>query len=114
MKLSGRLGILVTLLLLGTAAAFSEGSGPSIATNDAMAVSANSAELHGTINPAGGATAGWFEWGTTSALGKRTDAQIFPEGTAAITFAASIRNLEPRTTYYFRAVLYRAVAGAPT
>ena len=113
MKQAGRFGILITVLVLGAVAGFSEGTSPSVATNDSTAVTSNSAELHGTINPAGGATAGWFEWGTTSALGKRTDAQIFPEGTAAITLTASIRNLEPHTTYYFRSVLYRAGAGAP-
>jgi hypothetical protein len=112
-KQAGRLGILITVLLLAAGTGFSEGTSPSVTTNDAAAVTSNSAELHGTINPAGGTTAGWFEWGTTSAFGKRTDAQIFPDGTAAITLTASIRNLEPHTTYYFRAVLYRAVAGAP-
>src|SRR5207237_2945268 len=88
---------------------------PFIATNDATGITFNSADLHGTTNPAGSPTAAWFEWGKTTSFGSRTDAETFAAGTTtAVTFVTSIRNLEPHTTYYFRAVLYRAVAGAET
>src|SRR5262249_35226005 len=105
--------IIVSIMLLGAVAGYSETGTPSITTNDATAVTANSAELHGAINTGGNAAAGWFEWGTTSSLGKRTDPQVFPVGTSSVTLVASIRDLAPHTAYYFRAVLYQGVAGAP-
>ena len=113
MRYAGRLGILLSVLLFGVVAGYSEDTNPFIATNDATGITFNSADLHGTTNPAGSPTAAWFEWGKTTSFGSRTDAETFAAGTTrAVTFVTSIRNLEPHTTYYFRAVLYRAVAGA--
>src|SRR3989441_11269050 len=112
MNFSRTFGIIVSIFLLGAVAAYSETGTPSITTNGATAVPAGSAELHGTINAGGNAAAGWFEWGTTSSLGKRTDPQVFAVGTSSVTLVASIRELEPHTTYYFRAALYQGVAGA--
>ena len=112
MNFSRTFGIIVSIFLLGAVAAYSETGTPSITTNGATAVTAGSAELHGTINTGGNAAAGWFEWGTTSSLGKRTDPQVFAVGTSSVTLVASIRELEPHTTYYFRAALYQGVAGA--
>src|SRR5881628_1924999 len=113
MNFSRTFGIIVSIFLLGTVAAYSETGTPSITTNGATAVTASSAELHGTINMGGNAGAEWFEWGTTSSLGKRTDPQVFAVGTTSVTLVASIRGLEAHTTYYFRAALYQGVAGAP-
>src|SRR5438094_6976613 len=98
---------------MGAVAGYSETVTPAVTTNDATAVTANSAELHAVINTGAHTVAGWFEWGTTTSLGKRTDAQVFTDGATSVTLVASIRNLEPHTTYYFWAVLYPAVAGAP-
>jgi hypothetical protein len=60
----------------------------SLATTEATAITASSAELHGVINPGGMSAAAWFEWGTTASLGNRT-------------------------TYYFRIVGYRASGNVP-
>ena len=113
MKFAGRPAILLSIFLLGAVAGYSETGTPTITTNEATAVTASSAELHGTINTGGKSVGGWFEWGTTSSLGKRTDSQVFADGTTSVTLVASISYLEPHTTYYFRAVLYPAVAGSP-
>src|SRR5213593_127170 len=113
MHFSRTFGIILSIFLLGAVAGYSETGTPSITTNDATAVTASSAELHGAINTGGNAGAGWFEWGTTSSLGKRTDPQVFAVGTTSATLVASIRDLAPHTTFYFRAVLYQGVAGAP-
>ncbi len=113
MHFSRTFGIILSIFLLGAVAGYSETGTPSITTNDATAVAASSAELHGTINTGGNAGAGWFEWGTTSSLGKRTDPQVFAVGTTSVTLVTSIRDLAPHTTFYFRAVLYQGVAGAP-
>ncbi len=113
MKFAGYAVILLSIFLLGAVPGYSETGTSTVTTNDATAVTANSAELHGAINTGGHTVAGWFEWGTTTSLGKRTDAQVFTDGTPSVALVASIRNLESHTTYYFRAVLYPAVAGVP-
>src|SRR2546425_2068511 len=102
----------MSVFLVGTVVAYSEGSSPSVATNDATDVTTTSAVLHGTMNSGDNSAAVWFEWGTTTALGARTDAQVYPAGKST-TFIGSVRSLQPHTAYYFRTVLYRAVAGAP-
>ena len=110
--------MLVCALSLGVLAGYSQtstgstGSTASATTNDAAAVTPNSATLNGTLVPGGVSSAGWFEWGTTASFGKRTEPQIFSNGSETITLVASISNLNPHTTYYFRAVLYRVLAGA--
>jgi hypothetical protein len=104
--------MLVCLLSLGVVAGYSQTTTPSATTNDATAVTANSAQLNGTLVPGGsGSAAGWFEWGTTTSLGKRTDPQIFSDGSRTITLTASLSNLDPHTTYYFKAVLYGVTTG---
>ena len=103
-----RIALLSFLLNLVTGIAYSQTSGLSVTTSEATAVSATSAELHGIINPGGSPAAAWFDWGTTTALGTRTDAQTFTDVTSTVTFAHSIRNLQPHTTYYFRAAGYRS------
>ena len=118
MRFARCLGMLICASLLGALAGYSQtntGSSSSTAsatTNDATAVTSNSATLNGALVPGGVSSAGWFEWGTSSSLGKRTDPQIFSDGSSTITLVASIGNLNPHTTYYFRAVLYRVLAGA--
>src|SRR5437899_7114640 len=79
-RYAGRLAILMSVFLVGTVVAYSEGSSPSVATNDATDVTTTSAVLHGTMNSGDNSAAVWFEWGTTTALGARTDAQVYPAG----------------------------------
>ena len=82
-----RIALLSFLLTLVTGIAYSQTSGLSVGTSEATAVSATSAELHGTINPGGSPAAAWFEWGATTALGTRMDAQMFIDATSIVTFA---------------------------
>src|SRR3989442_9090668 len=98
MNFSRTFGIIVSIFLLGAVAAYSETGTPSITTNGATAVTAGSAELHGTINTGGNPAAAWFEWGKTSSLGKPTHPQVFSVGTTSVTPLASIRVLPPHTT----------------
>ncbi len=107
-----RIALLAFLLIFARGIAYSETTTISVATSDATSVTTSSAELHGLINPGGSAAAAWFEWGTTASLGARSDVQTFPAGTAAVTFVKSLRNLQPHTTYYFRAEAYRPSDGA--
>jgi hypothetical protein len=83
-----------------------------VVTNDATSITPTSGVLNGTINLSGSAAAAWFEWGTTTSLGTRTDSQVFQDAKGAKAFTATLTNLKPGTTYYFRAVGYPSVAGA--
>ncbi|MFA6397877.1 MAG: hypothetical protein WDK96_03495 [Candidatus Paceibacterota bacterium] len=75
---------------------------PSITTNTATNISGSSATLRGTVNPNGGATKTWFEYGTTTALGNSTSKISRGSGTSSVSFNEAISVL-PSKTYYFRA-----------
>jgi hypothetical protein len=61
----------------------------SVTTTDATAITASSAELHGTINPGGSPAAAWFEWGATTSFGNRTETRLAGDGTAAVNVSQS-------------------------
>jgi hypothetical protein len=81
-----------------------QGSAPQVVTNNASAVSANSATIAGSINPNGFATTYWFEYGTTNSLGQTTNSQSLGSGNYNQSVFANLNNLAANTTYYFRAV----------
>ncbi len=63
-----------------------------------------SAQLNGTVNPdkAGPGTC-LFEWGATTELGQVVEcAEPVGEGEAAVAVQATLHELEPDTTYYYR------------
>src|SRR5262245_29079555 len=114
---TGRFKLLVLLDLLTFVAsvAYSQTTtlSFSVTTTDATAITASSAELHGTVNPGGGSSAAWFEWGTTSSFGNRTETRLVVDGTTTLNLSQPIGNLQPRTTYYFRLVGYHAAGNVP-
>src|SRR6185369_17628810 len=93
-----RLGLLIFLVLFTTKIIAAQTPSFSVTTNEATAVTSSSAELHGAIGAGTGPTGAWFEWGTTTSFGSRTDIQVSSDGSTAIAFAQSIRNLQPHTT----------------
>ncbi len=80
------------------------GSAPSVITNSATNISQNSATLNGSVNPNNSNTNVWFEYGTTFSLGNQTNTQSAGNGSNSISLNFSLSNLQPNTTYYFRAV----------
>jgi hypothetical protein len=68
-------------------------------------VTSNSAIVAGSVN-SGGTAIAWFDWGTGTALDYRTETQTIT-GTTAQNLAATLRNLQPHTIYYFRMSTYR-------
>ena len=50
--------------------------------------------------------------GTSASFGNRTDTRLVGDGTTTVNLSP-IGNLQPRTTYYFRIVGYRASANVP-
>ena len=109
-----KLLILLDILTFIASVAYSQTTTTfSVATTEATAITAGSAELHGSINPGGSSAAAWFEWGTTTSLGNRTDARLVGDGTTTVNLSQPIGNLQPRTTYYFRIVGYHASGSTP-
>ncbi len=66
----------------------------------------NSAVLVGEVRDTGGDPNinVWFEWGTSSALGNSTPQENFFVTQTPFRFCATIANLQPCTTYYYRGV----------
>jgi hypothetical protein len=79
---------------------------PAATTAAATNLTTTAAILNGSINPNGGATNAWFEWGTSDTLSTNssTTPQAIGAGTSAVPVGASLLNLSPGTTYFFRAV----------
>jgi uncharacterized repeat protein (TIGR01451 family) len=95
----------------GTIVSFTTGQGssgsgnaPTVNTNSATFVSAQSALLNGSVNANGSLTSAWFEWGTTQSFGQQTTPQLMGSLNSSLDFAFALTSLSPNTTYYFRAV----------
>ena len=74
---------------------------PSVNTHGASEIGTTSARINGDFNPHGAPSQGWFEWGTTSALGNSTTRT---DSSSPRTFDRTLSGLSPNTTYFFRAV----------
>jgi hypothetical protein len=67
----------------------------------AVSVSSTTASVAGTVNPNGGTTTYWFEYGTTPTFTQSTIPKSV-EAPGATAEAAVIGGLKPATPYYFR------------
>jgi hypothetical protein len=77
---------------------------PTVMTSSAGSISSTSATLGGTVNPNGGETTAYFQWGPTTAYGATTPAQGVGSGTAIVPLSASLTGLACASPYHFRAV----------
>ncbi len=77
---------------------------PIVVTNLPDRISDTSMKLNGTVLPRGYvSTSGWFDWGTTPALGNKTQSTNL--GSAlSIDFSDTLYGLSPNTLYYYQAV----------
>jgi len=80
------------------------GQQPTVITDPATIVTQNSALLNGRVNPNGGVTTAWFEYGPSTGLGLSTIHQPMGSGNTLTNFASAVGGLLSNTTYYFRAV----------
>ncbi|MDO8514436.1 MAG: hypothetical protein Q7S50_02750 [bacterium] len=78
------------------------GSAPTTKTLAASSVTRTAATLRGEVTPNKASTQYWFEYGKTANLGATTALVSVGDGSAKVTTSASIDNLDPATTYYFR------------
>lgn len=84
---------------------------PAAVTDHATAALATSATLQGKVDPHGCPTTYRFEYGTTVAYGKVTQAAEAGSGTRSVLAMAPISRLAPDTVYHYRIV---ATSGAGT
>ena len=78
---------------------------PDVETEPASALAPHEATLNGTVNPDGeGKATCKFEWGTSTEFGQPPVPCSEPvaDGSAAVPVHASLTELQPDTTYYYR------------
>jgi virginiamycin B lyase len=77
---------------------------PGVKGRNAQFVDTTAADLRAKIRPNSQDTYYYFEYGTTTGFGKTTPEQYAGNGSKALEFTQVVTDLEPATTYYFRAV----------
>jgi hypothetical protein len=82
---------------------------PTLSTGAAREVSYGSAVLTGSVDPRGGATSYYFQYGLTKAYGSQSAIASAGAGTGAVSVRLAVTGLEPLSTYHYRLV---AVNGA--
>ncbi|HEX5527279.1 MAG TPA: fibronectin type III domain-containing protein [Solirubrobacterales bacterium] len=75
---------------------------PTVTTEVATDVTKTTAILNGSVNPNGGETSYWFEYGATAEYGKKTGSGSAGSGTSSVKENKEITELVPGTTYHFR------------
>jgi len=75
-----------------------------VVTGGALAVTYSSATLAGSVDPRGGETDCYFQYGPTAAYGAQTPLTPVGHGTASIPVRQAITGLKPFTTYHLRLV----------
>src|SRR3954452_10852621 len=100
----------LTLSLLVAVAGLALGATPALAvkplatTDPADSITPVRAQLRGTVEPRGEATATFFQYGTTKKYGTKTPDQSAGVSPGAISIAATITGLKSSTTHHFRIV----------
>ncbi|HTG50046.1 MAG TPA: hypothetical protein VL915_06090, partial [Gemmatimonadales bacterium] len=77
---------------------------PRTTTEAAGEIKAASATLGGTVNPEGLATTYYFEYGTSTAYGTKTEAKSAGSGTSNVAASQALSGLKASTTYHYRLV----------
>jgi photosystem II stability/assembly factor-like uncharacterized protein len=80
------------------------GQAPQVATNSANGVGPISAVLNASINPNGGNTSAFFEYGKSTGSLLSTVSQIIGSDTVFHSYSRSVSGLNCNTLYYFRGV----------
>lgn len=102
--------VLIALALV--APGIASAAGPKATTGPARDVSYGSATLSGTVNPVGGATSYYFQFGPTRAYGGQTAIGSAGAGSGGVAVAAGVTGLQPLTTYHYRIVAVNAAGTA--
>jgi Zn-dependent metalloprotease len=87
---------------------------PLVKIENTVDVTETTATLYGRVNPNSLPTSFYFEYGTTPALGLATPTYPLSNGTEFLKVSASVINLQPRQTYYYRLVAINSFAPRTT
>jgi len=88
----------------GSDLSFGSAGPPVVQTGSAQGASTTGVTLTGSVNPGGGATNWYFEYGATTTYGTKTPAKSAGSGTSPTGVSAAIGNLAAGTTYHYRLV----------
>jgi trimeric autotransporter adhesin len=88
----------------GSDLSFGTAGAPVVQTGSAQGASTSSATLTGSVNPSGGSTSWYFQYGPSASYGSKTPSKSAGSGTAATGVAAAITGLKAATTYHYRLV----------
>jgi phosphodiesterase/alkaline phosphatase D-like protein len=77
---------------------------PAASTGGATAVTGRSATLGGTVNPSGGPTTFYFQYGATSNYGAQTPTRNAGGGNSTLSVSAQLFGLSAGTIYHYRVV----------
>src|SRR5580704_365170 len=102
-KLLGAASLVAVIASLLAATAWA-GAPPAVSTGAATSIKDSSASLTGTVNPLGGSTTYYFQYGLTSTYSATTKARSAGHGTKAVAASSSITGLTPGTTYHYRLI----------
>jgi hypothetical protein len=87
---------------------------PIVTTTAAVGIGLTSATLRGTLTPSSQVTGYYFEYGTTTAYGSKTqDFVLPPPGNSQVTVSLIVAGLKQGTTYHFRLVAFNADGSSP-
>lgn len=78
------------------------GSAPTTKTVSASGISRTTANINGEVTPNKTATRYWFEYGKTVEMGNISAISSVGDGSVKVSVSASLSDLDPATTYYFR------------
>jgi len=82
---------------------------PTVSNVSASKVEPTSVEFSGTVNPNGGETTYYFEYGNSAAYGSETPLEEAGSGTSPVNVTAAVGELEPNTTYHYTLVAVNAL-----
>lgn len=77
---------------------------PVVTTGSATGLGSHDVILQGTVNPKGGTTLAYFEYGETASYGSQTTPQGVGNGPDPIGYSMGLSGLQTGTTYHFRFV----------
>jgi Zn-dependent metalloprotease len=87
---------------------------PLVKLKQTVDVTETTAALYGEINPNSLATSFYFEYGLTPGFGSLTPTFSLTDTTEFLNVSASISNLQPRQTYYYRLVATNGFSSSST
>ena len=75
---------------------------PIVTSGTASVTGPGTAAIAATVNPNGGGTAGYFQYGTTTSYGNTTSTQDFGSSIGDIPTTVNLTGLQPNTLYHYR------------